>query len=411
VRRSNRGYPTPTVQPDGDYVALLASIAAGFGVTRIGVASADVMGRARAELLRRRDLGLHDGMQFTYKNPQRSTDPTQAVAGAQSVFVAALPYPAESDQPDTAPDVPARVARYAWTDHYEPLRAGLQAVALQLRKDGWRAVRFADDNSMVDREIAYRAGIGWFGKNANLLIPGAGSWFVLGSVVTTAPLPVTTVLAADGCGSCRRCLDGCPTGAIIEPGVVDAARCLAWLLQKPGIFPRQYRQALGNRIYGCDDCQEVCPPTVRIRSSSISPTRSARQTAGAASAPLAGGVRVSVPGTAAMRELEPVIDALDLLDATDEQIIDRWGRWYITDRDPRWLRRNALIVVGNTVNGTEPSAAARARVRVTLGRYLADDDAVLRAHAVWAARMLSFDALLPATDADPDVMAELGAPL
>ena len=127
---------------------------------------------------------------------------------------------------------------------------------------GIRAVVFADDNSIVDREVAYLAGIGWFGKNANLLIPGAGSWFVLGCVVTTAEYPVGTPLA-DGCGSCRRCLDGCPTGAIVAPGVVDANRCLAWLVQQPGTFPLEYRETLGDRFYGCDDCQTVCPPTVR----------------------------------------------------------------------------------------------------------------------------------------------------
>src|SRR6185295_8008395 len=103
----------------------------------------------------------------------------------------------------------------------------------------------ADDNSLVDREAAYLAGLGWYGKNANLLLPGQGSWFVLGSVVTDAPLPVAAAPATDGCGGCRRCLDGCPTGAIVAPGVVDARRCLAWLEQRPGPFPVEFRAALG----------------------------------------------------------------------------------------------------------------------------------------------------------------------
>ena len=123
---------------------------------------------------------------------------------------------------------------------------------------------FADDNSIVDREVAYRAGVGWFGKNANILLPGAGSWFVLGCVITTAPLPVAADQTPDGCGSCRRCLDACPTKAIIAPGVIDAGRCLAWIIQKPGIMAREWRSAIGDRIYGCDDCQTVCPPTVRF---------------------------------------------------------------------------------------------------------------------------------------------------
>ena len=125
----------------------------------------------------------------------------------------------------------------------------------------------ADDNALVDREAAYRAGLGWYGKNANLLLPGEGSWFVLGSVVTDAPAapPSRPRRCADGCGTCTRCLDGCPTGAIVAPGVVDARRCLAWLLQVEGAFPREHRVALGDRLYGCDDCQEVCPPNRRRR--------------------------------------------------------------------------------------------------------------------------------------------------
>ena len=373
---------------DDAYVAELQAIAATHGITRTGVAGADVMHRARAELVRRRDAGLHDGMQFTYKNPDRSTDPEQAVRGARAVFVGARPYLLDEPEgiaPIADPTaVPARVARYAWTDHYGPLREGLWAVARKLRADGWKAVAYADDNSMVDREIAQRAGLGWFGKNANLLLDGAGSFFVLGSVVTTAPLPVATRTVADGCGTCRRCLDGCPTGAIVEPGVIDASRCLAWLVQKPGWFPREHRVALGDRIYGCDECQDVCPPSVRL---------------GARCA--AGQAPPAVP-------VEPWIDALALLEADDATVLARWGRWYLSDRDPRWHRRNALLVVGNT---GDARPAARARIASVLTRYLAGDDPLLRGHAVWAARRLGLDRLLPVDDPDPLVRAELTAPV
>jgi epoxyqueuosine reductase len=394
VRRSDADRALPDRREESlgdDIVAELRSIAAAHGVTRAGVASAEVMHRARAEIVRRRDAGLHDGMKFTYKNPERSTDPGRAVEGARSVFVGALPYLLDdavgsAGGMSVASDgVAARVARYAWTDHYAPLRAGLWAVAHRLRRDGWRAVAFADDNSMVDREIAYRAGLGWFGKNANLLVEGAGSYFVLGSVVTDAPLPLTDRMAPDGCGSCRRCIDGCPTGAIIDSGVIDASKCLAWLLQKPGTFPREYRRALGDRIYGCDECQEVCPPTVRL------------------------GPRRAAGDVAAAAVVEPVIDALGLLEADDETILLRWGRWYLTDREPRWHRRNALVVVGNAGLGVDRGAAAR--IDRALARYLAHDDPILRAHAVWAARMLGRDDLVPATDVDADVRAELSAPL
>lgn len=358
---------------DAAYLRHLVEIAEQHHISHVGVCDAEILQRARVELIRRKDSGLHDGMQFTYKNPQRSTDPRRAVEDACSVLVGARSYYAEES--DAPPGAQGRVARYAWADHYAPLRVGLRAVARQLRRDGWRAVAFADDNSIVDREVAYRAGIGWFGKNANILVPGAGSWFVLGCVITTAPLPTAAAPKPDGCGSCRRCVDVCPTGAIIAPGVIDAGRCLAWIIQKPGVMDRRWRAAVGDRIYGCDDCQTVCPPTVRFANSHQTPES----------------------------RLEPWVSLIELLDATDAEILQRWGRWYVADRDARWVRRNALVALGNV--GT----AADAAVRRCLSEYLLHDDPVLRVHAVWAARRIGLDALLPIYDADPMVVEELAA--
>uniref|UniRef100_A0A6J7NZB5 Unannotated protein n=1 Tax=freshwater metagenome TaxID=449393 RepID=A0A6J7NZB5_9ZZZZ len=271
----------------------------------------------------------------------------------------------------------ARVARYAWTDHYAPLRDGLRAVATHLRAAGHRAVAYADDNTVVDREVAHRAGIGWFGKNANLLVPGRGSWFVLGCVITDAVLPPSPAPVEDGCGTCHRCIDGCPTGAIVAPGVIDARRCLAWLVQKPGIFPMEFREALGDRIYGCDDCQDVCPINRR-------------------SDPAPEGV--------AAPELLAWVPVLELLDLDDATILERHGRWYLHGRDPVWVRRNALVILGNTGDGQD------AAVEASLVRYLQHPNPVLRAHAVWAARRLGRNDLLPDTDSDPSVRAELIAP-
>lgn len=335
-------------------MAGLASVAAQYGIDPVGVCDAGVLDRARLEIERRKAEGMHDGLQFTFKNPRRSTDPRRAVAGAQSIFVGARCYDAASPP---QPDGPVGgVAKYAWTDHYQPLREGLRAVARQLRSHGWRAVVFADDNSIVDREVAYKAGIGWFGKNANILVPGAGSWFVLGCVITTAPLPVAEAPAADGCGSCARCLDACPTGAIVAPGVVDARRCLAWILQKPGEIEPQWREAIGDRVYGCDDCQTICPPNVRFTG------------------------RRAVPSH---EQLEPWVSLLEVLDASDDAILARWGRWYIADRDPRWVRRNALVALGNTADARDPA------VQRCVQRYLAHADPVLREHAAWAAQQLA----------------------
>ena len=352
------------------YTERVLSIGTSGGLDRVGVAPAQVMQRAHQALVERKAAGLHDTMQFTYRNPERSTDPQSAVADAKSMIVGAYSY--ASPLPDPKAQFSARVARYAWTEYYEALKVGLFAMRDQLRSDGFKAVVFADDNSMVDREAAYLAGLGWFGKNANVLIEGAGSFFVLGSVITTAPLILNVNPVADGCGACRRCIDACPTGAIIEPGTVDAAKCLAWLIQKPGVFDRRFREALGDRIYGCDDCQEVCPPTTRL-----SLSKELRDDA------------------------RPWIDVLELLDMDDATLLTHVDQWYIAERNPDWVRRNALLVLGNIGDRRDENVVN------AISRYLEHPDPMLRAHAVWSAARLNLSDLIPTHDTAPLVIDEL----
>ena len=374
-RRGGRLYAGAVRRPDPlPTWAEIVDLAIADGITHHGVAPADVLSRARAALVERKAQGLHAGMSFTYRNPERSTDPDRAVAAARSILVFAKPYLAENE-PERPPGVQARIGRYAWVDHYEPLRTSLRSIARRIRAAGHRAVAFADDNSIVDREVAHLGGLGWFGKNANILVPGAGSFFVLGSIVTTAEYPASEPVA-DGCGACTRCLDGCPTSAIVAPGVVDANRCLAWLVQEAGTFPVEFREALGDRLYGCDDCQEVCPPSVR----------------------LGNRHRVDVDElarTSQPAEVQAWVDVLDLLDADDETLIERHGRWYLAGRDPRWWRRNALLVVGNTADPDDE------RARRTVERYRAGADEILREHADWAARRLDARATAPITPPTP----------
>jgi len=164
----------------------------------------------------------------------------------------------------------------------------------------------------------------------------------------------------------------------VAPGVVDARRCLAWLLQRAGPFPREWRVALGDRIYGCDDCQEGCPPNV------VAVSRR-----GLPDAP--DGARA-------------VVDAAEFLSDDDATVMGAAGRWYVADRDPRYLRRNALVVLGNAADPADPLAIA------LVMRYLAHPDPLLRSHAVWAAARLGradlADAIV-ATEADPMVREEL----
>ena len=176
---------------------------------------------------------------------------------------------------------------------------------------------------------------------------------------------------ADGCGACTRCLPACPTGALVEPGVLDARRCLAWLLEAPGSFPVEFREALGGRVYGCDDCQEVCPPN----------RREDRRT----------------PPPAAQPSDEAWVELVELLETPDEELLARFQRWYVPRRQARYLRRNALVALGNVGDGSDPAVA---RVLV---RALADPDPLVREHAEWAAGRLDrrdlLDAAFGAADA------------
>ena len=375
----------PKVAPDQDGIPAvdeLLALGRAAGLAAVGVAPARILQPARDVLHLRKRAGLAGDMQFTYRNPDRSTDPTGVLPAARSLIAGAWSYRRwRAPEPPPGP-ARARVARYAWHDHYGDLELALEAMARPLREAGHRAVVVADSNGLVDRNVAWSAGLGWYGKSSNLLLPGAGSWFVLGAVVTDADLAPTGSPRPDGCGPCTRCLDDCPTGAIVAPGVVDATRCLAWLVQADGPIPRRWRVALGDRIYGCDDCQEVCPPNREARP--------AEREAGDEPEPLADLDRVTV-------------DLDWLLGASDEQILDRHGRWYIARRDPDNIRRTALVVLGNVAEPGRPG------VRELLERHLRHDSALLRAHAVWAARRLGLGELAAtvADDPDPGVRAEL----
>ena len=428
------------------------------GLAAVGIAPAERMETTRRVIEERKAAGLSGGMQFTYRNPARSTDPGRILAGAAALVVGAWPYgegfrppPAQGrgtrpfvsakvaadahdkvatgpqgaglherggaglheggpaglretgpyEKGPTGPDSglatsrpQGRVARYARHDHYQDLRNALGQVAEVLMAAGWRATVVADDNALVDRAAAERAGLGWFGKNSNILLPGAGSWFLLGSVVTDAPLP-TAAPVGDGCGSCRRCLSACPTGALVGPGVLDARRCLAWLLQATGVFPFEFRVALEGRIYGCDDCQDVCPAN-----------RLAAHMDGSGRGQGSNGARARPRRNAEGQAGEAGVDLLELLSATDDWLLSRYGRWYIPQRDPRYLRRNALIALGNVASGTQPEVGA------ALAHYLDHPDELLRAHAVWAAfrsgrRDLVADRPHLVSDPSPVVRTEL----
>ncbi|MXW75491.1 MAG: tRNA epoxyqueuosine(34) reductase QueG [Acidimicrobiaceae bacterium] len=361
-------------------VADLVAIGRAAGLAAVGATEAAPFERTRVELEQRKAKGLSGDMQFTYRNPDRSTDPRRTMSDATCLIVGAYDY--QRELPTRPTDQPTgRVATYSSEDHYASLRAALERVAEPLRAAGFAALVLADQNHLVDRAAAHRAGIGWWGKSSNVLVPGIGSLVVLGSVLTNAPLRIERVAEVeDGCKTCTKCLDGCPTKAIISPGVVDANKCLAWLLQASGSFPVEYRELLGDRIYGCDDCQDVCPPNQ---------------------------IRRKKPAT--QSDEGAWVPILDILELDDQTLMARLGRWYVPDRDPDYLRRNALVVLGNIGRGDDE------RTGKVLTNMLAHHSPVVVAHAVWAARRLSRDDLLGelagSNSLDEMVSAELQRPV
>jgi len=235
-----------------------------------------------------------------------------------------------------------RIARFAVEEPYAQLRARLEALAALLIRAGHEAAVVADDNRLVDRAAAVRSGVGWWGKNTMVLDPKHGPWLLLGAVITDAELAPTPAMVRD-CGTCSACLPACPTGALVAPGVLDARRCLAHWAQAPGDIPVALRAAMGDRIYGCDDCLEACPPGRQL--------------------------------LAAAGKDNGRVDLIELLGSSDRDLRIRFGHMYIPKRNVDYLRRNALVALGNT--GTEDDITV-------LAGFLDHPNRMLQRHAIWA---------------------------
>ena len=261
--------------------ARLAELAARHGLELVGVTDAKPLPEARARMEesvaagRMARMGWMDGDRARLATDPRAIDPT-----ARSVIVVAAPYAgSERAAWDPKPDalrralapvlagMPAtplgRIARYALgTDYHVALRDRLEALAADLRREGLPSgeVAYVDDRPLAERALAARAGIGWIGKNSNLLTHArAGSWVFIGALLTSAELPADEPIRTN-CGACTRCLSGCPTGAIVAPHTIDARRCISYLtIEHPGVLGPWEAQAIGDWIFGCDVCQEVCP--------------------------------------------------------------------------------------------------------------------------------------------------------
>ena len=309
------------------------------GLDAVGVARAGAYTETERHIRDRRARGLDAGMKFTMAHPEESCHPEKLLPNARSVVSAALCY----WQPETPlRSGQGRLARYTWTDAYAVLRERLDALGRRLGGD-YRVL--VDANHHVDREAAARSGVGFYGKNTMLITRRHGSWVVLGTLVTDVDLEPSEPLGTD-CGACTLCIDACPTGALDEPGTLDATRCLSYWTQAPAPIPEEYRAPLEAQVYGCDICQDVCPWNRGIE-----------------------GRRRELP------ERDGHVDLVAWLEGDGRELVTELDRLYVPRNDPRWLRRNAAVALGNT-GGPE-------HVRV-LARAAAGDDELVAEHAAWA---------------------------
>jgi epoxyqueuosine reductase len=341
--------------------------AAELGFCAVGVTGAAPFSEAESAAARRTQEGLMDGLSWwSEARVHASADPRRATPDARSVIALAFPHP----RPDSSSESPSplvgegrggrsqgprgRIATYALGgDYHEVLLERMQPLVLMLREKGHVAKTYVDHGWMLDRAAAARAGIGWLGKNTNLLVPGVGSYVLLAEIVTSAELVEDRPLRKT-CGSCDACMRVCPTGALTAPGVLDNRRCISfWTIEHRGVIPSEVRPLIGDWIFGCDLCQEVCPVNV-------SP-------------------RAAAPDAAALKAFGPTVDArprLEELLALDEEAFRarfRGSAVWRTRRDG--LLRNACIALGNIADRGSVPALARA---------LGDVEPLIRGHAAWA---------------------------
>lgn len=306
--------------------------------------------------------GYHGEMAWLARDPERRVDPARVVAGARSIVVVALAYyVAEPDPAWWNDPLRGRIARYAWApDYHERMEPMLRALgeAIDRRLGGGVTMRwYVDTGPVLEREHAERAGLGFVGKNTLLISPRYGSYLLLGEIILDRELPAAGVRegVARGpgtCGSCRRCLDVCPTHAFPAPWILDSRRCISYLtIELKGAIPPELRPKMKNWIYGCDECQSVCPWVRQF-----------------AAPPRAMAYASLDPDTAAPSLLELI--ALD-----QEGFRSRFKGYPMMRTKRRGVLRNVAVALGNS--GSEAAIPA-------LERAVADPEPLIAGHAAWA---------------------------
>ncbi|HEX6289916.1 MAG TPA: tRNA epoxyqueuosine(34) reductase QueG [Herpetosiphonaceae bacterium] len=322
--------------------------------------------------------GYAGEMHYLARNAARRSDPREAVPGARSIVVCGVHYRAAEPDPSLWND-PGRgqISRYAWGDDYHDLLLPrLRELQAWLEQRVGRAAigrSYVDTGPVLERPVGVMAGLGFQGKNTLLIHPRQGSWFFLGEILVDVELAYDEPQPVGGCGGCTRCLQACPTQAFVGPHVLDARRCISYLtIELKGPIPRELRPLIGNHIYGCDVCQEVCPWNARW------------------------GEYTKQPEFAPRPELvAPAL--LDLIGMSDEEFRERFKGSPIKRTKRRGLLRNVAVALGNW---GDPQA-----VPALIGA-LRDHEPLVRGHAAWALGRIggaaALDALVERRAAEDD---------
>lgn len=359
---------------------------AGFDLVRI--ARAEVIVPERRRYLEWVAAGRHADMAWIdERHALQTTDPEAALPGARSVICGAIGY---RQSPEVHTSVGAgRVARYAWgRDYHAVLGERLEQFAGLLRREFGGEYRwFVDTGPLADKAFAVRAGLGWYGKNTNVLTPALGSWVLLGEIVTTVEIEPDRPLSMD-CGRCRACVVACPTGALGPSYSIDSRKCISYLtIEHRGPVPVEYREAIGDWVFGCDICQDVCPPsiepylrTARDRSTWLSGVRA---TFGGSTIPPTGRPEPATAVAAPFIAGPPrnVLDLQQLLFLTHQQYLELFRETAIRRAKVWMLRRNAAIALGNV--------GAANVLPSLLCAVATDEHALVRGHAAWAVGRLA----------------------
>ena len=243
----------------------LIEYAKSIGVDKIGFTTASPFNELKNRLKRQQELGYQSG--FEESDIEKRTEPLLLLDSAQSIIAIALAYPSKMENAPTGKKGERRgiFARASWgIDYHVAVRERLKLIEewLEQRLPGVKLKSMVDTGELVDRAVAERAGIGWSGKNCSIITPEFGSYVYLGEMITNIPFEPDEPIENE-CGDCTLCLDVCPTGALVQPGQLNAQHCVAFLTQTKDFMPDEFRGEIGNRIYGCDTCQTVCPKNKR----------------------------------------------------------------------------------------------------------------------------------------------------